>query len=169
LQCAEHKKVVGQKLKLNTHNRCVQSSNQSSNHSLCKSLPSELKDLLANVTALHHVVIMCAAPRQCINPNDAAAASELKDLLASVTALHHVVIMCAAPRQCINPNDAAAVKAAFNCSCKLQIMMMLLHEELVVGTFSAMGLVIQQMLGAHWHWSTCFDALTCKHRLGAPR
>ena len=95
--------------------------------------------------------------------------SEKQYLVASVTTLLHAVIMLAAPRQPINPNDAAAVKILFNCLGNLHIMNVLGLEELVVCTFSAMGLVVQQMDGAHWCWRASFDALICEHNLGAPR
>ena len=90
-------------------------------------------------------------------------------MVASVTALHHAVIMLAAPRQPINVNDAAAVKTMFNCLGKLHIMNVLGLEECVVCTLSAMGLVIQQVDGAHGYWRVCFDALICEPNLGAPR
>ena len=63
----------------------------------------------------------------------------------------------------INVNDAAAVKTLFNCLGNLHIMSVLGLEELVVCTFSAMGLVIQQVDGAHGHWSiAALDrSLTC--------
>ena len=95
--------------------------------------------------------------------------SEKQYLVASVTTLLHAVIMLAAPRQPINVNDAAAVKTLFNCLGNLHIMNVLGLEELVVCTFSAMGLVIQQVDGAHGYWRASIDALICEHSLGAPR
>ena len=95
--------------------------------------------------------------------------SEKQYLVASVTTFLHVVIMFPAPRQPINVNDAAAVKTLFNCLGKLHIMNVLFLEELVVCTFSAMGLVIQQVDGTRGYWRACFDALICEHSLGAPR
>ena len=95
--------------------------------------------------------------------------SEKQYLVASVTTLLHAVKMLAAPRQPINVNDAAVVKTLFNCLGNLRIMNVLGLEELVVCTFSAMGLVIQQVDGAHGYWRACFDALIREHSLGAPR
>ena len=86
-----------------------------------------------------------------------------------MTTLLHAVKMFAAPRQPINVNDAAVVKTLFNCLGNLHIMNVLGLQELVACTFSAMGLVIQQVDGAHGYWRAPLDALICEHSLGAPK
>ena len=96
--------------------------------------------------------------------------SEKHYLVASVTTFLHAVIMHVATRQPINVNDVAAagLHTLFNCLGKFHIMIVLGLEELVVYTFSAIGLAIQQMDGAQGHWRT-HDAPICEHSLGAPR
>ena len=91
-------------------------------------------------------------------------------MVASVTTLLHAAIMHAATRQPISVNDfaAAGLHTLFNCLGKLHIMIVLGLEELMVCTFSAIVLVIQQVDGAHGYWRT-HDAPICEHSLGAPR
>ena len=91
-------------------------------------------------------------------------------MVASVTTFLHAVIMHVATRQPINVNDfaAAGLHTLMYCLGKLHIMIVLGMEELVVYTFSAIGLVIQQVDGAHGYWRA-HDAPICEHSLGAPR
>ena len=67
--------------------------------------------------------------------------------------------MLAATRQWVNVNDAAGVKTGFKCFGKLHFMIVLVLEELVVDTMSAMG------GGKHdaWHTWVLGSLISCSH------
>ena len=133
------------------HTKVAQQKLQKNTHNTCVHQSSNQSS--------HHTIELCLT--QLI--------SEVTGLVACWTALHHAVFMLAAERQWVNVNDAAGVKTGFNCFGKFHFMIVLLLEELVVGTFSAMRIVILQVLGTHGYLGAWFHAPMCTHSLGAPR